>query len=354
MSAVGTVRVILVGFGHVGRTLAPLLAGGYGRDAARPGPSFTVTAIITKRHGALVDPGGIDLGQALAKLRQDPAAALGPAAAAVDVIRNTPGDIVVELSSLDIIASGQPAVAHIEAALESGKHVVSANKGPIAFDYHRLRQLAEKRRRLLLFESAVMDGTPVLNMARHCLRGCRVLGFRGILNSTTNFILGEVERGEDAGGALAIAQRRGFAETDPTLDVDGWDAAAKTAILVNVLMGGRITPRAVERRGISDLAPEAVRAAVAGGERVKLVCAAWRDAGGADGAGDAGGISARVAPARVPSSDMLYHADGRTMMVTLRTDLMGEVTVVEHDPDLTQTAYGVLNDLLEVADHLDR
>ena len=156
----------------------------------------------------------------------------------------------IETTVLDI-DRGEPAVSHVRAALEGQAHVVTANKGPAAFAYHELEALAESVDRVFFFEGAVMDGVPVFNLVRETMPAVTIEGFRGVINTTCNFILSELERGKEFDQALAEMQARGIAEADPSLDIDGWDAAAKTAALVNVLMGGAITPHHVARTGHS-------------------------------------------------------------------------------------------------------
>ncbi len=334
-------RLILVGFGRVGRDLAQIIADQY-RDR------FKVVAIVTGRHGSLADPRGIDL---QAVLRGGLGGPQAGAPSALEVIDSTEAEAVIELSTLNVF-SGRPAIDHVEAALKTGKHVVTANKGPIAWDYERLAALARQVGRRLLFESTVMDGTPVFNVARYGLRGCRVTGFSGILNSTTNYILARMEEGGSNAEAVAEAQRQGFAEADPTLDVEGWDAATKVAALANVLMGAGITPLMVERKGITGVTAADLAAARANGETIKLVCEAHPAGEGearSAGAGSAASrLIARVEPRRVPLSSDFGRIPGTTSILTLRTDMMGDITIVEHEPALTQTAYGVLNDLLEI------
>ena len=175
--------------------------------------------------------------------------------------------VVIETTTLDI-ARGEPAIRHIRTALAGGAHVVTANKGPVAFAYRSLARAAERADRRWLFEGAVMDGVPVFNLVRETLPAVNVLGFRGVVNSTTNFILTAMEQGQSFDAALAEMQARGIAEADPSLDVDGWDAAAKTAALANVLLGAGITPHRVERHGITADAGRRAVAARAAGRRL--------------------------------------------------------------------------------------
>ena len=247
--------------------------------------------------------------------------------------------VVVETTTLDI-ARGEPATSHIRAALAGGAHVVTANKGPVAFAYSTLARAAERADRRWLFEGAVMDGVPVFNLVRETLPAVNVLGFRGVVNSTTNFILTAIEEGRSFDAALAEMQATGIAEADASLDVDGWDAAAKTAALANVLLGARITPHDIDRQGIS---PDAGRRAVearAAGRRLKLVASARREGRR---------VTARVAPEELPANDLLARLEGQQNAIILETDLLEEIAIVQRSGSLTQTAYALLSDLVTIA-----
>ena len=159
---------------------------------------------------------------------------------------------MVETTVLDVV-SGEPATSHVRAALAAGAHVVTANKGPAAFAYHELAAQADRAGRAFLFESAVMDGVPVFSLVADTLPAVRVHAFRGVVNTTCGYILAAMARGESFADALGEMQAQGIAEADPSLDVDGWDAAAKAAVLANVWLDARITPHDVVRAGIRDL-----------------------------------------------------------------------------------------------------
>ena len=269
-----TSRVALVGFGNVGRRFAEQLRGPYGRALGAAGARVRVTGIATARHGLAIDPRGIDPGRALrqvAKGRSLDALHRGPRVGDVRAfIARVPADVLVEITTLDP-KSGQPAIAHVRQALGRGMHVVTANKGPVAFALRPLRALAARRKRLFLHEGAVMDGTPVFNLAERCLRGARVVSFRGTLNSTTNLVLSRMEEGLTASAAVKEAQALGIAEADPRNDLEGWDAAVKGCALANALMGASVRPSQVRRRGIAGLTGLDARRAVRGGTRLRLV-----------------------------------------------------------------------------------
>jgi homoserine dehydrogenase len=185
-----------------------------------------------------------------------------------------------------------------------------------------------------------MDGVPIFNFVREALPAVKVTGFRGVVNSTTNFILTAMEQGEPFERALAAMQQAGIAEADPSLDVDGWDAAAKTAALANVVLDARLTPKLVVRRGIGGLAAEDVAAVRDRGGRVKLVAAAHRDGRR---------VRASVAPTELPNTDLLAGLEGQQNAVIFETDTLGEIAVIQRGAGLTQTAYALVSDLVTVA-----
>ncbi|MGC2198256.1 MAG: homoserine dehydrogenase, partial [Terriglobales bacterium] len=248
-------------------------------------------------------------------------------------------DILFEATSLNV-ENGQPAVDHIRAALEQGAHAITVNKGPIVHAYDDLRQLAEQRGKRFLFESTVMDGVPIFSLFQENLPAIRLQGFRGILNSTTNVILAGMEQGLSLDAALRKAQALGVAETDARHDIDGWDAAVKVAALITVLMGEKIRLNDVQREGIAKLTGEQVRAARAGGTPYKLVCSARRTATG---------VVARVGPERVQATDPLAPVAGTSSIVYFETDIFPGLCIIEDNPGLYATAYGMLADFVRAA-----
>jgi homoserine dehydrogenase len=343
-------ELIFVGFGNVARRTVRLLEQMRGRLPF----DWKGVAVITARHGWAHAAAGLDMaavlevldsGRSLADERRGDAADLITGLCSLrSRVANDGRLVCVETTVLDIRA-GEPATSHVRAALSGGAHVVSANKGPAAFAYRALADLAEARSRQFLFEGAVMDGIPVLNLVRETLPGVVVTGFRGVINSTTNHILTALDRGEAFDAALARMQAEGIAESDPTLDVDGWDTAAKTAVLMNVLMGARVTPHDIEREGIRGVSPADVRAAAARGERLRLVASADCDAGSPRG---------RVRLERVAASHPFGSLEGQQNAILIRTDLLGEVGILQRDGGLTQTAYAIVSDLATIAGRLTR
>jgi len=233
--------------------------------------------------------------------------------------------------------TGRPAIDHLRAGLEAGMHVITANKGPVVHAYRELRDLARRQNRHFYFESSVMDGAPIFSLWRAALPGARLQSFRGVLNSTTNLILTLMESGQTFDEAVAQAQAIGVAETDPSGDILGWDAAVKVAALVTVLMDSPLLPQQVERQGIEGITPSLLREAREEGRRWKLICEAEH----VDGA-----VRARVAPERIGPDDPLYGVMGTSSSITFVSDVLGRLTVTEEDPGPETTAYGLLADFI--------
>jgi homoserine dehydrogenase len=331
-------RVALVGFGNVGRALASLLMNPRSFDAPllRPGGPFVVTAIGTRSHGAVVDPGGIDLRTILAGTDL-PLRSLPP-------IRELPADVLVEITTLDP-ATGEPALTYIREALAAGMHVVTANKGPIARAYRDLDALANANGRLLRFEATLADCLPVFTLRRAALPLADISAIRGIVSSTCNYILSQCALGTPFDVALREAQRLGIAEADPRNDLEGHDAAAKATILANVLMDADIRPEDVERHSVDASTGEAARAAAAVGARVRPLIDIERRGGR---------ILASFRPRRLEPLDPLFAVDGFSMGLVFDTDLAGRVAVQLHDPHVDQVAYAILIDLLEIRASMPR
>lgn len=318
-------RIALIGFGGVGRALARLL------EEVGPEYAFQVVGIHTRRHGTLIEPGGIRLREALERPR------LGEAAASVEAFLDACRPAAaVELTTLDPV-SGEPAISHIRAAFERGLHVVTANKGPLAFAYQELAEMARERNLLFRFESTVMDGAPVFNLVRSCLPALEVEGFTGVLNSTSNIVVEALEQGRSFEEGVEEARRAGVTETNAAYDTEGWDSAAKVAALANVLLDARITPAKVDRRGIGRLTPARLRELNAAGKTVRLVSRGSR----------AGKY--RVRAEVLAGNDTLAAVRGTSTLLLLHTDRMGTIGTIDIAPRLEQTAYGVLADLIEVS-----
>ena len=329
--------LVLLGFGNVGRALARLLLAK--RLDIHP-LELSVVGILTGRHGGALDRDGLDLRAALTIAEQGGSLSdLSSSAAPAQVpefLQASGAQALVETTPVNY-ESGQPALDYLRAGLQCGMHAITANKGPVVHGYRELSRLAHERHRRFLFESAVMDGAPLFSLWRETLPAARLSAFRGVLNSTTNLILTLMEQGQSFQQAVSQAQAMGVAETDPRGDTLGWDAAVKVAALVTVLMGRPLSPQQVAREGIEAISPSMLREAEERGERWKLVCRA-----------EVGehGIDASVRPERVGTQDPLFGVMGTSSAITLWTDVLGPLTLVETDPGPRTTAYGLLADLV--------
>jgi len=284
--------------------------------------------------GWIADASGLDPGKILAGNLD------GASSDVKDWLRAARADVLFEATSLSV-GDGQPAIDHIRAALESGAHAITANKGPIVHAYEELRDLANARKKSFLFESTVMDGVPIFSMFRENLPAVHLRGFRGILNSTTNVILGGMEEGLSFNQSLAGAQQIGVAETDPSNDIDGWDATVKVAALVRVLMGVPIGLDEIDREGIRELDANKVRAARAAGNPYKLVCRAQRSHDK---------VTASVRPEQVPLTDPLAAVTGTSSVITFESDIFPQLTITENNPGLKATAYGMFADFVRAVE----
>ena len=329
----------LLGFGNVGRALARLLQRKEAYLKNRAGITFHVTGIATGHHGAAVNPAGLDLDKAIQLSEAGQSLSLltsSPVLDSMDFIRKCRANVFFENSPVNH-QTGQPAIDHLRLALELGMHAITANKGPVVYAYPQLADLAKSKGLKFYFESTVMDGAPIFSLFRSALPAAHLLGFRGILNSTTNLILTRMENGESFDDAVKYTQAAGLAETDPSGDVDGWDAAIKVAALVTVLMNIPFTPGQVDRTGIRGISAKMVENAKADGQRWKLVCSAERDGQNVRG---------RVAPELVTSASPLYSVGGASSIVEFKTDTLSSLSIVEGNPGPETTAYGLLADFI--------
>jgi homoserine dehydrogenase len=315
-------RVALIGYGNVGRAFGRLL------ERQRAAFPFRITGVHT-RHGTAIHNAGLPSGTDL-----------GPVAPTVEeFLDRARPEVMVEITTLNP-ETGEPAISHIRAAFERGCHVITANKGPIAHAYATLKEEARRAGVEFRFESTVMDGAPVFNSVRNNLPGLKVLGFTGALNSTSKIVIAALRSGKSMEEGIREAQHMGIAEADASFDIDGWDSAAKTAALANVLMDARVTPQHVERRGIRRLTPERVQK-LAGQRKTVVLLSRARTT--------PEGIRLRVRAEVLDETDVIAAVQGTSNILLLHTDLMGTVGTVSISPGVEQTAYGVFSDLVDIA-----
>ncbi len=329
-------KLAFLGFGNVGKALAKLLIKKEDELLERYGITFTVTGISTGAHGSAINLQGVDLKKALETKDYKDLSALPAPQNALDFIRKCGADILFENTPVNY-ETGQPAVDHLRLALEMGMHAITANKGPVVHAFQELTSLAQQNKRKFFFESTVMDGAPIFSLYRETIPCSNLLSIKGVLNSTTNMMLTRMEAGDSFDQAVAYCQKIGIAETDPSGDIDGWDASVKVAALVTVMMGIPLKPGEVDRKGIREITPEMVAMAKREGKRYKLVCSAEKSEGS---------VRAKVAPQLVGVDSPMFGVEGTTSIVQFETDVLGLLSVVEADPGPHTTAYGLFADFL--------
>ena len=335
-------KLLFIGFGTVGQGLAKIL-----RDQAdllreKEGFQAQIVGVATRSRGTLYAPDGLKIDALLAAINAGhldhypDADGLQRNLPVEDLIRDTNADVMVELSHSNF-QTGEPALTYCRTALTSGKHIVLANKGPAALAYADLMTIAQRVNRRIGFEATIMAGTPCLRLGMDALAGCQITRARGIFNGTTNYILTQMENGMPYKEALAQAQKLGYAEADPTADVDGWDAASKAVILSTILFDHAYPSLdSIPVEGITRITPQDIAKAQAAGERWKLVATVSEE-------------GTRVAPVRLPLSDPLANVSGTTNAITYSTDLLGDVTLVGPGAGGIETGFGILADLLSIA-----
>ena len=336
-------KLAFIGYGTVGQGLTEILLEKKDMLGKQYDFTYSIVAISDIMKGSVYDKNGLDMEKILdlvkkgKKLDEYPSGIKGWDS--LKTIKETNADTIIEVTFTDV-KTGEPAITHIKAALKSGKNVVSTNKGPVVKQATDLLKIAEKNKVYYGFEGVVLAGTPAVNLAQYTLAGNNIKGFKGILNGTTNYILTRMEEGMSYKDALKKAQELGYAEADPTGDVEGLDALGKVVILTNVVLGKNITWQNVERKGITQISVEDVKKAKAEGKRWKLIGSSEVQANGA--------VKARVWPEKLPLNDPLAGVNEATNALTFFTDELGSVTIVGPGAGKRETGFSLLIDLLNI------
>jgi homoserine dehydrogenase len=331
------VRIILVGFGVVGQSLAKLLVSRSADLYTEYGMKPRIVACVDAKT-AIVSPAGVDLKRLLENKKETGSVAGKAKGANFDanqVIENVEAEIVIECTATNL-KDGEPGMSHIISAMRTGKHVISVNKGPLALAFPSLLELASYNGVMLRFSGTVGGGTPILEFAKRCLKGDRITSFRGILNGTTNYILSLMAEGMSYREALGDASKKGYAEADPTLDVEGFDAAAKLVIMANWIMGMKVTLRDVRRSGITEVTEADIRRAIKSGSALKLLATC-------------DGKRLEVSPGQVPNSDPIC-VNGTLNAVSFSSEHSGTQTIIGKGAGGMETASAILRDMIEIRD----
>jgi len=339
-------KIGLIGCGTVGTGLLEILEKKTEYLKDKFGFEAKIVAVTDKIKGSILAPEGVNIKKLLALLndgkridqysgKNEKAETIDP----LDMIEKCEADVIAELTYTDI-RTGEPATGYIKKALRTGKHVVTSNKGPAALYYSELRKMADQNNLFFRIEGTVMSGTPVFSLFETGLAGNEIREVKGILNGTTNFILTKMELDNmDYAEALKLAQKLGYAEADPTADVEGYDAVAKIVILSNVLLDGELTPEDVRREGITALTREHILTAKDQGFRYKLIAQAKKP-------GDS--VEASVSPQKLSLSDPLAEIMGAQNALTFDLDLLGKVTIQGAGAGKIETGYSILADILAI------
>ncbi len=342
MTLLRTVDVILVGLGNVHRQFLHLLVTRDELLAQRYGLRLRVMGAADSQ-GAVADAGGLDPAALLAHKQSGASLAAFPGgragATALDLMEQVKADVLLEASPVNLV-DAQPSLGYVQAALQRSLDVVLANKGPLALHYPLLRVAADAHDARLAFSATVCGGLPVVNVGLRDLVAAQVQRVEGVFNSTSNYILSQMAAGHSYADALAEAQRRGIAETNPTLDVDGWDTANKLTIVANAVLGFPATVRDVQPvtgiRGVSPSPGPSLE-----GEGV------WRLLGVAERRAD-GGYDLSVQPAALPMTHPLARVDGWQMGVVFESDLFETIFISIDERGPTGTAAAMLRDVVNL------
>ncbi len=327
-------KLALIGFGNVGQGLASIL-----RDKGAD-YGLQVVAVVTGSRGVLYHPDGLDVVALLDTIAMGSLVNYPYQEGLIDdwdaarIVTESNADVIVEASPTNL-ETGQPALDRCFAAIDVGKHVVLANKGPVAVAYTELMARADQAGVRVLFEGTVMAGTPSIRLATDALEGCEIKEIKGILNGTTNYILDQMERGQSYDDALSQAQELGYAETDPRGDVDGWDAAAKVLILAAVFFNRLMTLEDLDISGISHLTRADIEAARSADRRWKLIASISAEGG-------------QVKAVQLPINDPLAGVGGALNALRYTTDLVGDVTLVGPGAGRIETGYALFSDILNL------
>ncbi len=330
-----TVRISIIGFGAVGQGVASSILT-KNEYLNKQGIDLRVVGIMDSK-GVEINAKGIDLDSTLKRKKEKGTVSKGKGSA-LEIIKDVEHEIVVEVTPTNI-NNGQPGLGNMLSAFNSGKHVVTSNKGPLALHFSELCEASQDNGVMFRYEATVGGAVPIFNLVHEALAGNRVIRIEGILNGTTNYILTRMaEERLPYELVLKEAQELGIAETDPTYDVEGIDSACKLVIIANSIFGENATYHDVKVTGITKITPEALELGSKNNLVVKLIC-------------EAGNGNLIVAPRLVPKKHPL--AVGGTLNVaSMLTDLAGRITISGKGAGSIETASSILSDILHIARNL--
>ena len=334
------VKVVYVGFGIVSQGLAEIILDNNSVLPLVETEEIQTVGILDTMKGSKIDASGINMHEVLLNAKE------GDYSMLTDTIFDIPkaiqeinADILIEASFTDI-KTGQPAISHIEAALKSNKHVVTTNKGPFAVAYKQIFNLAELLKKNVAIEGTVMSGTPIINVLNNGLLGSDITAVSGIMNGTSNYILSKMELGMSYSDALSQAQQLGYAEADPTSDVEGLDTLAKVMILANVVFDEQLFQEQIEVKGISNITLLDVKESSSKNERWKLIGSVWKY--------NNGKVHGSVSPKLIPINDSLYGISDATNALKITSNILGDITIVGVGAGKIETGFALYNDIISI------
>ncbi len=334
------VKIVYVGFGIVSQGLAEIILSA---NSLLPIPQETeiqTVGILDIMKGSKIDEDGINMQKVLTNASKGDYSLLTENILDINkAIQEINADIIIEASFTDI-KSGEPAISHIESALNSKKHVVTTNKGPFAVAYEQIFNLARIKKKVVAIEGTVMSGTPIINVLNNGLLGAEISSVSGIMNGTSNYILTQMELGMSYENSLAQAQELGYAEADPTSDVEGLDTLAKVMILANVVFDMQLSQEDITVSGISKITLSDIKEASSNHMRWKLIGSVWKD--------NKGIVHGSVSPKLVPINDSLYGISGATNALKITSSILGDTTIVGAGAGKTETGFALYNDIISI------
>ena len=334
------VKITYVGFGVVSQGLAEIILENNSVLPVVKNEEIQTVGIFDTMKGNRIDPKGINMHDVLLNAKKDDYSLLTDTIVDISkAIQEINADIIIEASFTDI-KTGQPALSFIEAALKSNKHVVTTNKGPFALAYKQIFNLASLMKKNVAIEGTVMSGTPIINVLNNGLLGSDITALSGIMNGTSNYILSKMELGMSYEDALSQAQNLGYAETDPTSDVEGLDTLAKVMILANVVFGEQLTQQNINVNGISKITLSDVKKASSENTRWKLIGSVWKDSKGK--------VHGSVGPKLISVNDSLYGISDATNALKITSNLLGDTTIVGEGAGKTETGFALYNDIISI------
>jgi len=334
-------RIILCGFGVVGQSFAKLLLSRSEDLYALHGLKPRVVGVFDSK-GTAVSSAGLDLNRLLEVKKKHGSIRKyhnkEKDANGLEMIKGMDADVLIETTPSNY-KDAEPGMSHIVNAMKNGLHVITVNKGPLALAFPSLMELAIYNQVLLKFSGTVGGGTPILDYAKNSLRGERIVSFQGILNGTTNYILTNMANGMTFKEALADAKKRGYVEADESLDIDGFDAAAKLVILANWIMDMKVTIKDIKRIGIRNVTTSDIKKAASNNSAVKLIASCNKDL--------------MVSPQQIHLDDPLC-VNGTLNAITFNSEHSGQQTIIGRGAGGMETASSILRDLLDIRQEMAR